>query len=425
MGRPGEPPCGVAREEWTMSANRIGASRSGARKHPKLTNGTAARAVLLGLAASSAAAAFAACSASNDGSGFDDSGNGGSGTGGGSAGSGQGGDLGFDAAGGSGGGGDCIGCSADLKKVIDCNGVVLQECTGDQGCSKGMCIADACQAATDAKSSYGCDYWSLETDLIVDGAGACFAAFVANTWSVPVHIEVEYQGQILDAAAFTRVPQGQGQGLTYAPYDSAAGLPVGEVAILFLSRQTGGPLVDCPVPPAVTTDAAVHGTARGQAFHIRTDRPVVAYQILPYGGGPSAATSTTLLLPTSALDTNYVAINAYPKSQAVPYAQPSLDILAVEDNTQVTILPNVPIVAGTNVVAGAANQPVTYTLAKGEYVQFSQDQELTGSPIQADKPIAVFGGASCLNVPVAQIACDSAHQQIPPIKALGSEYAAL
>jgi hypothetical protein len=35
----------------------------------------------------------------------------------------------------------------------------------------------------------------------------------------------------------------------------------------------------------------------------------------------------------------------------------------------------------------------------------------------------VWGAASCLNVPVDAYACDSAHQQIPPVKALGSEYA--
>jgi hypothetical protein len=37
----------------------------------------------------------------------------------------------------------------------------------------------------------------------------------------------------------------------------------------------------------------------------------------------------------------------------------------------------------------------------------------------------MFGGASCLNVPVNAYACDGAHQQIPPIKALGNAYAAV
>ena len=380
--------------------------------------------VRLGVAAAAIGVGIAACSATPDSNQFETTatGQGGNPTGPGVGGGTGGIDLTTIAS--SGVGGACgYGCSADLKSILDCNGNVLGECTGDQGCANGTCIDNPCEAAEVSKSSYGCDYYSLETDLILEGAGACFAAFVANTWSVPVHISVEYGGQQLPTANFTRIPQGQGQSLSYAPYDPVAGLPVGEVAILFLSRQTNGALIDCPVAPAVAIDAAVHGTGRGQAFHITTDRPVVAYQILPYGGGASAATSATLLLPTSAWDTNYIAINAYPKSQAVFEAGPSLDILAKEDNTEVTILPKVNIMAGTGVQAAAAGQPVTYTLNRGEYIQFTQEQELTGSPIQASKPIGVFGGASCLNVPVGAVACDSAHQQIPPVRALGSEYA--
>ena len=39
--------------------------------------------------------------------------------------------------------------------------------------------------------------------------------------------------------------------------------------------------------------------------------------------------------------------------------------------------------------------------------------------------VGMFGGASCLNVPSNALACDGAHQQIPPVKALGSAYAAV
>lgn len=312
-------------------------------------------------------------------------------------------------------------CSADLKSVIDCNGAVVEQCGTDQACLAGGCGGDPCGAADEAKSSYGCDYWALKPDMITDGFGACFATYVANTWDVPVHITVERQGQDL-GTGFIYIPQGQGQGLSYAPYDPQQGLPVGEVALVFLSHQNGG-LPDCPGNVAVNGESAVAGTAIGNAFNVKTDRPVVAYTIMPYGGGPSAATSATLLLPTSAWDTNYIAVNAYAKSQIVAQAAPSLDILAFEDNTQVTLLPKVAVQGGGGVAGSAANTPVVYTLNRGQYVQITQVEELTGSPIQSDKPVGVWGGASCLNVPVTAAACDSAHQQIPPIPALGSEYA--
>ncbi|MBK8251849.1 MAG: IgGFc-binding protein [Polyangiaceae bacterium] len=324
--------------------------------------------------------------------------------------------------GGSAVGGSCgYSCTADLKKVIDCNGQVIQECSSDQGCANGQCINDPCEAAKQSSSSYGCDYWALKTDIISDASGACFAAFVANTWTSPVKISVERNGQMLPVANFARIPSGQGQGLQYAPYDANQGLPPGEVAILFLSRDTFGFLPDCPAPAAVAGESGVIGTGRGSAFHITTDRPVVAYQILPFGGGQSAATSATLLLPTSVWDTNYVAVNAYPASQVAP-GVPSLDILAYEDGTEVTILPNNQIVGGPGVVGSPPNQAVVYSLQRGEYVQISQGAELSGSPIQSNKPVGVWGGASCLNVPVNAYYCDSAQQQIPPVKAMGNEY---
>jgi hypothetical protein len=315
-------------------------------------------------------------------------------------------------------------CSNDLKKVVDCYGQVITECGPDQGCAKAECIDDPCEAAEVSKSSYGCDYWALKTGLLPQATGACFAAFVANTWSTPVKINVEYDGQPLPMD-FAYIPKGQGASITYEPYDPMNGLGVGEIAILFLARNQFGFVLDCPMPAAVADEAGVDGTGRGNAFHITTDRPVVAYQILPYGGGPSAVSSATLLLPTSAWDKNYVAVNAYQQSPTYPDAAPLLDILATEDNTTVSILPKVDIAGGNGVEPGTANVKKDYVLQKGEFLQIEQPDELTGSPIQADKPIGVWGGSSCLHIPLDKQSCDSAQQQIPPVKALGSEYAAV
>src|SRR5690606_27272915 len=129
--------------------------------------------------------------------------------------------------------------------------------------------------------------------------------------------------------------------IVYSPYDAVAGLPVGEVAILFLSRGPGT-FPDCPVPGGgVAAEAQVVGTGRGKAFNIRTDRPVAAYQMLPYGGGSVAATSATLLLPTSVWDTNYIAVSAYHKSAVVSDGNPLVVFVADEDGTEVTIDPKV------------------------------------------------------------------------------------
>src|SRR6185295_9526603 len=108
--------------------------------------------------------------------------------------------------------------------------------------------------------------------------GACFAAFVTNTWGKPVHLQVSYGSTVLDPTYFAVIPAVKGQSITYAPYDGATGIPVGEVAVLFLSRNSaGGSVVACPMGKSgVDAETGVAGTGIGTAFHITTDYPVVA-----------------------------------------------------------------------------------------------------------------------------------------------------
>ncbi|WP_159396900.1 IgGFc-binding protein [Sorangium cellulosum] len=371
------------------------------------------------------AGSFVACSDSyrNDTSG--------SGTGpGGPGGGGEGGTSGTGSTGALGEGGLCeYTCSNDLKRVISCNGATIQECGPEEGCLNAACVPGPCTAADESKSSYGCDFWALKTAQRSQAQGACFAAFIANTWEKNVKIGVERNGTALPVESFAFIPQGQGANVTYEPYNPEEGLGVGQVAVLFLSRRSGG-LLECPREPAVRSETGVLGTGRGSAFHITTDYPVVAYQIVPYGGGQTSYTSATLLLPTSSWDTNYLAVNAYPVSELNPDGMPALEIVAREDDTSVTILPKAAIEgAGPPdapiVAPAAAGTPVTYTLGKGEFLQIAQSAELTGSPILSDKPIGVFGASSCMNVPLETADCDSAHQQIAPIRATGNEYAAI
>jgi hypothetical protein len=158
--------------------------------------------------------------------------------------------------------------------------------------------------------------------------------------------------------------------------------------------------------------------------------PVVAYQMLPYGGGSARVTGATLLLPTNVWDTNYVAANAYSEwaLTADDRGEPTLAIIAQNDATHVTIAPTMAIEPndGGTIEGSPAGTPVTYTINRGEYLQISQGGELSGSPIVADQPIAVIGGSTLLDVPVSQEQrADGAEQMLPPVRALGSEYVAV
>ncbi len=327
-------------------------------------------------------------------------------------------------AGGNGFGGNTgceVTCSPDLHSVIDCNGTVIEQCTGDQGCNAatGTCT-NACQAAVENESSVGCEYYATFMDQIY-GDSVCFAAFVANTWDTPVHISVEYQGADLPVGDFLYTASGSGPAQTYTPVDAAAGIPPGEIGILFLSGGPSG-TVPCPANAAVTSGAQITAASGvGSSFRISTDAPVVSYQMNPYGGGSAATTAASLLLPTSVWGTNYVAANA---GYTVPDigTNASMNVVAKEDNTSVTMVPVSAIVGGGILPGGAANTPYTFVLNRGQQAQFSQAAGLMGSIISSDKAIGVMAGNNCQRLPIEAVACDHGEQMIPPISALGSEY---
>jgi len=321
-----------------------------------------------------------------------------------------------------GGGGSpttCPHCSNDLHAIVSCDGSVKQTCLGSEGCdTTTVKCTNACQAAESAKRSVGCEYYAVFMDQIDESS--CFAAFVANTWDTPAQLTVEYDGQTLPLGSFAYLPVGFGPTLTYAPL-GGAGLPPGKVAILFLAGPDGTPGKDnpvCPKPSAVPSGAMLFNkTGKGKAFRITSDVPIVAYQMNPYGGGSAAVTGASLLIPTSAWNTDYVAIHGYESGPQFA----SMNIVAKEPTT-ITMRPTHNIVGGGGLPPGSAKGTYTVSLQAGEHVQFTQLESLAGSPITADKPIGFMAGGRCSQIPSTVYACDHVEQMIPPVSALGFEY---
>ncbi len=313
--------------------------------------------------------------------------------------------------------GACLGgCSGDLHSLLDCNGNVIMTCPPDQGCAQGKCLP-ACEAAAANKSSVGCDYYVYPPPFF-SGSTSCLGAFIANTWGSPIKVTISRGAQTFSAEQFGYLPTGSGSSITYAPLTGGV-VPPGAVALIILNQE--GPACPAGTTPA-TGKVAVTETGIGDAFRIQTDAPSVAYDIFPYGGGSTAVSSATLLIPTTAWGDNYVGTTAYPMT--IGGANPWLGVVAAEDGTDVTISPSVAIVGGAGVAGSAAGTPVTYKLNAGQYVQLSQSTDLTGSIIKANKPIGSWAGNRCTQVPSGPVACDGMHQQIPPVRALGSTYVA-
>ena len=321
-------------------------------------------------------------------------------------------------------------CSSDLHDVLDDNGNVVGTCPNDQGCAAGVCVA-ACDAAAASQGSVGCDFTVATPSFYAPITPPCFAVFLANNWPEDASITISRNGVAYDATTFGRVPDGTPNAASWPPV-AATGIQSSNVGVLFLSSDptssNGGNPTTCPVTPAVATTngAAVwtgsDATGIGTAFHITTSYPVSAYDILPYGGAQSFLPSAELVLPTSAWGTNYV--TAGPVESSGPgWGQ----IVASTDNTSIQITPKVALPGGTGVAAAPANTTTTYTLNAGQFIQWQNSHDMAGSVITSTSPVSFTGGTGYLCLSSATSTgggCDSGHQLIPPVSALGSEYVA-
>ena len=323
------------------------------------------------------------------------------------------------------------GCSSDLHDVLDANGNVIATCPDDQGCAAGQCVG-ACAAAAASQGTVGCDFTVATPSFYSTIAPPCFAVFLANNWPKDAVVTISRGGTSYDASQFGRVPNGTANAASW-PMVPASGIASEDVGVLFLgndpSSNNFGNVTACPVPAAVATTggSAVYtgsdsASGLGTAFHITTSFPVSAYDIQPYGGASSFLPSAELLLPSTAWGTNYVTAGPKPTSGA-GWGQ----ILAATDNTTVTITPKVALPGGTGVAAAPANTTTTYTLNAGQYVQWQSAGDMAGSVIQSSNPVSFTDGTTylCLgNSTSSGGGCDSGHQLVPPVSALGSEYVA-
>ncbi len=321
---------------------------------------------------------------------------------------------------------DCrLQCSLDGRSVIDvCTGKVLEECGPGLACGAGACMEPCAASAADG-SSNGCEFYfqpPTYTDYYPPG---CYASFIVNTSREPLEFSLELEGKALDVSrAMFRTNPGSAE---LVPHSGP--IAPGESAILFLSDASAtvprsSNSVDCPpgVVPPVLVEKVASGTMVGASFRLKTNVPVSLAAIYPFGGARGYTPSATLVLPVASWSKENIIINGWEASAS---AAPGAQIVASEDETEVTIVPTRDVRSGDSVKGGGAGRPLTYRLGKGQYLQLVQKEELTGSIVTSSKPTAMFGGHGCANVPLRALACDTLGQQIPPFEQWGSEHVAI
>jgi hypothetical protein len=322
-------------------------------------------------------------------------------------------------------------CAADGKSVVDCAGLTVTTCAATEVCGSGSSCITACDQAREQETTNGCDFFAAHPPTyrgdLGGTRGGCFVAMLANTWSTPAGIDIAVGGgTVIDGAPFARIPKGSGKTLTYEPLVDGK-IPPGKLALVFLNEYESGEdgRIACPVPAAFHEQADLLGTTRGNAFHVQTSVPVVAYDIFPWGGAKSFVAGATQLVPTPTWGTNFVTLDAweaYSQATAANNNLPFTQVVGAEADTTVRLIPTAAIQGSATVSSGAAGEVVSYTVGRGEVLQISQKERLAGSILVADKPIGLWGGSGCALIPTGQAACDSIHQQQLPIRKLGFEY---
>ncbi len=154
-------------------------------------------------------------------------------------------------------------------------------------------------------------------------------------------------------------------------------------------------------------------TVENKGVHITAADEVTVY-------GLNQVTFTTdafLGLPTDILGTEYIN-QGYKNVNIVNASQ--FGIVAAHDGTNVTITPTVT--TGSRL----AGVPYTINMNQGQTYQLrntlTAPADLSGSIIESNQPIAVFGGHQCANIPQGFVACDHIVEQLPPTSTWGQSF---
>jgi len=152
-----------------------------------------------------------------------------------------------------------------------------------------------------------------------------------------------------------------------------------------------------------------------KAVHITAQNDIVVYAINQL----DASTDAFMGIPNDVLGLEHI-IATYEVSGSLDGAglESSIGVVASENNTIVTITPSASTRGFT------AGVPYNVTLNMGEaYQLLSEDtDDLTGSIIEADKPVGVYGGHNCTNIPDNFGFCDHIVEQFPSVDKWGQQF---
>jgi len=335
--------------------------------------------------------------------------------------------------GGDGGDDSSVGNPGDDSGITFDDGGVFQQ---PDGMTVVMDPATCAEAAAN-KSYIGCDYWPT---VVANAVWSIFdfAVVVSNAGANP--------------ATVTVTGNGQNQMVTVMPGT------LQKIYLPWVPSLKGPDANEC----GASTPISASVSQTNGAYHLVSTSPVLVYQFnaLEYkgaGGPPGKNWSTcpgtttkckppqgnnqpigcfsftndaSLLLPSTAMTGNYRVLGEHGVDSPLPGLIPGLAayvaITATQNSTtvKVKVSSTGQIVAGTGVTAVPAGGTATLTMNAGDVVELvggdRTSSDLSGSQVQADKPVQVIGGVPCIANP--SNACDHIEESVMPAETLGSHY---
>ena len=167
----------------------------------------------------------------------------------------------------------------------------------------------------------------------------------------------------------------------------------------------------------IPIDALVEGSdvIKASGIQVTADNPVTVYGLHQ----EDFTTDGFVAFPVSGLGTDHYVMSMNALTGPSQGLDSQFAVVATDNNTTLTITPTVDTGSRT------AGTPFQITLNRLDVYQLQTDdvnEDLTGTHIESDKAVAVFGGHVCANVPDNDTAaCDHLIDQLPPVNTWSTE----
>jgi hypothetical protein len=326
---------------------------------------------------------------------------------------------------------------ADDRTLVECSadGAAASEraCGPSERCVGARC-ADLCAEARARADYLGCEYWgSPLPNPLLPPEGFSFAVAIANGHAFEANVEISSGGSSVATAV---VPGGE---------TSVIPLPWIEA----LSRRSDRTAIVPNGAYRIVSDVPVTVTQWNPLEYRSTD----ADRARGEWRCASETNDASLLLPVHALGTSHLAVSfaplAFERAGVEPYgaelaARGNVVVVATEPGTtNVSITASAPLEGLEGEARIEPGETRSYTLAQGDALSLlvaePRDEaecepvgrrrqcsgaplDPTGTSIDSDRPVAVFSGHECANVPFDRRACDHLEEQLLPVGALGRSY---